>query len=317
MKKIFLVLIALGLSSNSFAYHVSGTIYCDANLNGILDAGDTRLSGVIVQASKDAFAPTDTTGTDGTYYIDMGQDPNIGLEASIGTWTITIINGLSAEATVHAPENMMWMVTFTPGSGDNQVLQLEGADFAIDDPACREPEPFCGDGNVDTNEICDDGNNLDGDGCSAVCTVEAMCGDGNLDPGEQCDDGNDFNGDGCSAMCNFEAGGEGCTPGYWKQRHHFDSYPAAYAPDTMFGSVFEDAFPGKTLVQVAKTGGGGLKALGRHTVAALLNAGSENVEYDRSVMQVIDSFNAAYASGSYNFTKNMFESFNEQGCPLN
>ncbi len=63
-------------------------------------------------------------------------------------------------------------------------------------------------------------------------------------------------------------GGEGCTPGYWKQSQHFDSW-TGYSPSTQFSAVFENAFPGKTLLQVLEQGGGGLNALGRHTVAAL------------------------------------------------
>ena len=56
--------------------------------------------------------------------------------------------------------------------------------------------PRCGDGNLDPGEECDDGNNLDGDGCSSQCTIEPYCGDGNLDEGEECDDGNLIDGDG-------------------------------------------------------------------------------------------------------------------------
>jgi len=37
--------------------------------------------------------------------------------------------------------------------------------------------PYCGDGIVDAGEGCDDGNNANGDGCSAVCLNE-YCGDG-------------------------------------------------------------------------------------------------------------------------------------------
>jgi cysteine-rich repeat protein len=33
-------------------------------------------------------------------------------------------------------------------------------------------EPFCGDSVLDEGEECDDGNNIDGDGCSAVCEIE-------------------------------------------------------------------------------------------------------------------------------------------------
>ena len=69
-------------------------------------------------------------------------------------------------------------------------------------------EPTCGDENLDDGEECDDGNNADGDGCSAICTIEEdvvpTCGDGTLDVGEECDDGNNVNGDGCSAICTIE-----------------------------------------------------------------------------------------------------------------
>lgn len=34
------------------------------------------------------------------------------------------------------------------------------------------PAPFCGDGVLGTGEACDDGNNTNGDGCSATCTTE-------------------------------------------------------------------------------------------------------------------------------------------------
>ena len=115
-------------------------------------------------------------------------------------------------------------------------------------------------------------------------------------------------------------GGEGCTPGYWKQRHHFDSWTAPYTANAMFTSVFANAFPGRTLVQVLRLGGGGINALGRHTVAALLNAASPDVDYDMTVAEVISAFNAAYASGNATMIenqKNVFDMLNNQGCPLN
>lgn len=179
--------------------------------------------------------------------------------------------------------------------------------------------PVCGDGVVDDGEECDDGNLVDGDGCSANCTITPYCGDGLVDAGEECDDGNNVDGDGCSAVCTIEYGGEGCTPGYWKQYQHFDSWPGAYAPDTLFADFFEDAFPGMTLLEVLEQGGGGLKALGRHTVAALLNAASMDVDYDRSEMQVINMFNNVNpgSKDAYENVKNILNFFNEQGCPLN
>jgi cysteine-rich repeat protein len=82
------------------------------------------------------------------------------------------------------------------------------------------PAPYCGDGNLDAGEECDDGNNVNGDGCSATCCNEnnppppppPVCGDGHLDAGEQCDDGNTANGDGCDAHCVCEPGSPTSDP---------------------------------------------------------------------------------------------------------
>jgi hypothetical protein len=115
-------------------------------------------------------------------------------------------------------------------------------------------------------------------------------------------------------------GGEGCTPGYWKQSQHFDSW-VGYTQGQLFSSVFEDAFPGKTLLEVLSSGGNTAgEALGRHTVAALLNAASgSGVSYDLTTAQVIAGFNAAWpgTKNELNAQKAIFAGFNEQGCPLN
>ena len=65
----------------------------------------------------------------------------------------------------------------------------------------------CGDGTVSpgVGEQCDDGNTLDGDGCSSTCTLEIVCGDGVVEGAEQCDDGNTDGGDGCSSACTVTA----------------------------------------------------------------------------------------------------------------
>src|SRR5439155_501294 len=59
-------------------------------------------------------------------------------------------------------------------------------------------DPRCGDGVVDSDEECDDGNQTDGDGCAADCTAEpGVCGNRVVEDGEECDDGNQTDGDGC------------------------------------------------------------------------------------------------------------------------
>jgi cysteine-rich repeat protein len=93
----------------------------------------------------------------------------------------------------------------------------------------------CGDGKLDPpGEQCDDGNTTNGDGCNALCQIEAnwLCptrgslawtrgsvGNGVLTSDETCDDNNTKDGDGCSGDCKtiedgFECRvpGKPCTP---------------------------------------------------------------------------------------------------------
>lgn len=111
-------------------------------------------------------------------------------------------------------------------------------------------------------------------------------------------------------------GGEGCTPGFWKNRGLRLGWPAPYAPgdsyDTVFG-VTSDF--GGTLLAAVRRGGGGETALGRHAVAALLNAASSNVDYDLSEAEVIALVQGAYSSGDFEGVKDELEGFNEQNAP--
>jgi len=51
-------------------------------------------------------------------------------------------------------------------------------------------------------ETCDDGNTSDDDGCDSNCS-ETGCGNGVVTSGEECDDGNLIDFDGCDADCTF------------------------------------------------------------------------------------------------------------------
>jgi len=113
-------------------------------------------------------------------------------------------------------------------------------------------------------------------------------------------------------------GGEGCTPGYWKQSHHFDSWPAGYSTTDGYEATFGvDASFSKDLLGALKQGGGGEKALGRHATAALLNSANADVSYEYSTADVISLVQSAYASGDFEGVKNLLEAQNEMGCPLN
>jgi len=99
------------------------------------------------------------------------------------------------------------------GDGCSATCLLEGySSFTVNG------EAICGDGIVNRGtdgelansrgEACDDGNVLNGDGCSARClfegTTSEYCGNGSIDKGEACDDANTANNDGCSNKCLFE-----------------------------------------------------------------------------------------------------------------
>ncbi len=106
-----------------------------------------------------------------------------------------------------------------------------GSDGTCDTGGMGSVVPVCGDGIVIATEICDDGNTISGDGCSATCTtvevgyecdvdigsdgtcdtggpnsVVPVCGDSIVVGTEVCDDGNLVSGDGCNASCALENG---------------------------------------------------------------------------------------------------------------
>ena len=126
-------------------------------------------------------------------------------------------------------------------------------------------------------------------------------------------------------VCKYveERGDEGCTPGYWKQEHHFGNWPVDPYTFT-FGEAFSVACgaadyyarsPEDTsmdicdilLLDALKLRGGGVNALSRHAAAGWLNAMS-SVEYAWSAAEV----EAAFMAGN----KGVLEDANESYCPL-
>jgi hypothetical protein len=115
------------------------------------------------------------------------------------------------------------------------------------------------------------------------------------------------------------SGDEGCTPGFWKQPQHLDSW-TTYAPGADFDATFGvNLFtPNITLQQALELNGGGTQALARHAVAALLNAASADVDYTYTTAQVLDIVqgDGAYAGLTVEQRKNLLAAANEIGCPL-
>jgi fibro-slime domain-containing protein len=111
------------------------------------------------------------------------------------------------------------------GDGDGTGDGDPGLD--IGDGDVIEPvQGVCGNGVLEVDELCDDGNTNEDDGCSADCTTQdpdfdcsvvgqtcvnqVVCGSGLLEGEEVCDDGNEDDGDGCSANCQTVEEGWAC-----------------------------------------------------------------------------------------------------------
>lgn len=110
----------------------------------------------------------------------------------------------------------------TAGNGGEAGVGGEGGSGGTD------PTDDCGDGERQSVEACDDGNQRSGDGCAGDCMmVEAgfrcpipgaacaplICGDSRVEAPEQCDDNNASSLDGCSADCELEPGWVCLQPG--------------------------------------------------------------------------------------------------------
>jgi hypothetical protein len=141
---------------------------------------------------------------------------------------------------------------------------------------------------------------------------------------------------------------EGCTPGYWKQDQHFDSWvPTGFDPSDPLVGLFSEvgnepyashmadqdsgdpdvAMGSATLLEALRFGGGDTVAdkaeiLLRAAVAAVLNAAHPDVAFGYSVAQIQDLVNAALASGDPDTIlalAGQLDGANNavNGCPLN
>jgi cysteine-rich repeat protein len=116
----------------------------------------------------------------------------------------------------------------------------------------------CGDGIVDDIEVCDDGNSLDKDGCSALCDSKETCGNGVVDlaVGEQCDDITlGLAGDGCSSKCQREQANWAPVPiksDRFSRRSMAFAYDSARKELVIFGGVLSNELDDTLIFDGAK-----------------------------------------------------------------
>jgi hypothetical protein len=158
-------------------------------------------------------------------------------------------------------------------------------------------------------------------------TTEASCGTyGNTASFTSGNAGTGSASDTTVVKCPPPPSGEGCTPGFWKQDHHLDSW-VTFSPNQLISSVFNtSAVPNlgsQTLQQgLSFKGGpdidGGAQILLRAAIASLLNSTALN--FSLSSAQIISQVNTALTSGSRDAMITLagtLDALNNGRCPLN
>ena len=185
----------------------------------------------------------------GNYHYTITNTVVTGVTLTSHVITLTV-SATCGDGFVNDPSEVCDDGNLSTGDGCNAACLLEVGEPCAGDTDCATnrcntaamppvcaPPVGCGNGLLEAGEGCDDGNNMNGDGCTAACEIEdgspcatdgecasgvcdlneappvcepaGSCGNGALDIPEACDDGNTSAGDGCSAACLLEDG-ESC-----------------------------------------------------------------------------------------------------------
>lgn len=126
-------------------------------------------------------------------------------ESPVGEGLDTETDGMESTGSTSSPNSTSdGPPTSSPTTGVNTTQ----ADEDTGEPTTEGSDPQCGDGNVEGDEVCDDGVNDGGyGGCESDCSAFGpSCGDAEVTDDETCDDGvNDGSYGGCTDDCGFAA----------------------------------------------------------------------------------------------------------------
>ena len=120
----FMVASVAAMEGTAQAWHVTGTVYCDANLNGVIDEGDLPVSGLTVTV----------TGTGGTTFTGSDTTGNYGA----GSWAVFVLDSpgsykitLTGNTTpVISPTSLTFSLT--------DAVNTAKIDILLDGQACTE-----------------------------------------------------------------------------------------------------------------------------------------------------------------------------------
>lgn len=106
-------------------------------------------------------------------------------------------------------ESIQLLITSNSADQPRALLEISGRPCLIGINAERCNVEYCGDGVLQADEECDDGDEDEENGCNRACKLNT-CGDGVIHRGvEECDDGNDSNQDDCLNSCDLASCGDG------------------------------------------------------------------------------------------------------------
>ncbi|TFG35950.1 MAG: VWA domain-containing protein, partial [Parcubacteria group bacterium] len=126
---------------------IYGIVFEDLNENKVRDAGEPGIKNVLITLDG---TTTDTTDINGAYsFLIATAGPHTVVETDTPGYYSTTPNTVSTSTSL----------------GESYEINFGDA-----------MTPYCGDGNINqTSEKCDDGNTVNGDGCSATCQIEQVC----------------------------------------------------------------------------------------------------------------------------------------------
>lgn len=148
-----------------------------------------------------------------------------------------------------APEDSSSTTSGDPTEGPPRDSDDGPTSSAPPESTGGQPDPFCGDGDVDSGEECDNG--LENNGLNQHCLPDCVlnvCGDSNVGPGEVCDDGDRDNvlmPGACAPDCSTVIGEKLITFSGVTEGGNYQPNPVGYADSRCpAGSLALFAVPG-------------------------------------------------------------------------
>lgn len=161
-------------------------------LASLLGACMSPAPGAVTEAGSSA----DSAGS-GTTLTGVATEPGTTTASNTSSMTAT-----GSESGSTDPLDTTSSLTSSTGSDTNSSTSNETGSTGV-------PTPDCGNGMIETDEQCDDGNNDDSDSCVTGCKT-ATCGDGFVHADvEACDDANTIDTDACPSTCQIASCGDG------------------------------------------------------------------------------------------------------------